>query len=490
MPRVASYEVVTPTSLSPDERAALADALFEAVGEIFDTDKPTTTRLMIEPKSQRTRILLSKNEEGKVVGVFALHFFERTLRGEPVTILRVQSGLLRAYRGKGSNLPWALREVTRYALSHRDRALYGMGLMIHPSSYLFVHRYADEYWPKPDVPVPPETLAFMIELADEFHMKAVDPERPLLRASTLKTRETEAERDYWRRCEKPAARFYVSMNPRYAERRGLLVLGRFSVPQLAKVVARFAREKVDLAVEGALATAQRLPLGRQLLGPPEVRRRLKSAALFAGLDEASMDALIAGAEVVSLPTATYLFREGDEGEDLYVVARGAVSVMAAGPDGETMIDQLGAGALFGEIAMLAGGRRSASIRTAVPSILVRIRRAALRALMAGNASVEEAIWGAFAARVFEDHLRVSGGAPALDRAERAAWIQSGRHEDLAPAATAGGADDAFVMVLSGAVVIEQDGSTLSAQAPIVLEGGARARLRAKTAARVVHVPAR
>jgi hypothetical protein len=155
-----------------------------------------------------------------------------------------------------------------------------------------------------------------------------------------------------------------------------------------------------------------------------------------------------------------------------------------------MIDQLGAGALFGEIAMLAGGRRSASIRTAVPSILVRIRRAALRARMAANASIEEAIWGAFAARVFEDHLRVSGGAPALDRAERAAWIRSGRHEELAPAAPADGAGDAFLLVLSGAVVVEQDGSTMSAQAPIVLEGGARAGLRAKTAARVVHVPAR
>jgi hypothetical protein len=517
MPRVASHEAVTPTRMSPDERSALADALFEAVGEVFDTDKATAKRLMIEPKSQLTRILLSKSEEGRVVGIFALHFFERNLRGVPVTILRVQSGMLRAYRGRSADMTWVLREVLGYTLANPGRALYGMGLMIHPSSYLFVARYAEAYWPKPDEPVPPEMLDFMIELADEFNLKTVDPRQPLVRVSTLKTRETEAERDYWRQCDKPAARFYVSMNPAYSERRGLLVLGRLSVPLLAKVAARFAREKAERAVEGAIATAQRLPLGARLIGPSEVRKRLRGAALFAGLDDASLEALVAGAEVVSLPTSTYLFREGDEGQDLYLVARGAVCVVTTSPDGEAMIDQLGAGALFGEIAMLAGGRRSASIRTAIPSTLVRVRGAALRASMAANAAVGEAIWGALAARIFDDHLRASGvvreldhdggaplgvprsgpGGPAppapappnpLDRAGRMAWIRRGRHEDLAPGASAGAEGDAFLMVLSGAVLIERGGPAMSAQAPIVLEADATVRVRAKTGARVVHVP--
>jgi len=488
MPRVASHEVVTPTRMSPDERYVLADALYEAVGEVFETDKATATRLMIEPKSQLTRILLSKDEQGRVVGLFALHFFERRLRGRPVTILRVQSGTLRAYRGRSANMSWVLREVLRYALARPGRALYGMGLMIHPSSYLFVARYAEVYWPKPDEVVPPEILGFMIELADEFGMRAADPRQPLVRASTLKTRETEAERNYWRQCDKPAARFYVAMNPAYAERRGLLVLGRLSVPILAKVAARFAREKADLALEGALATAQRLPLGARLLGLPAVRKRLRGAALFAGLDEAGLDALAAGAEVLSLPTATYLFREGDLGEDLYLVAHGAVCVMKASPEGEVMIDQLGVGAVFGEIAMLTGGRRSASIRTAIPSTLVRIRRVALRALMAENPRVDAAIWGAFAARIIDDHVRASGGAPELGRADRMAWIQRGRHEDLAPGAGSRAEGDALLAVLSGAVLVARGGAEASAQAPVVLEADAHLRLRAETAARVVHIP--
>jgi hypothetical protein len=401
----------------------------------------------------------------------------------------VQTGKLRAYRGGSGELPWALREVLAYTLSRPGRPLYGLGLIIHPSSYLFVHRYASAYWPKPGEPVPPDILDLMIALADEFNMKTVDPAQPLVRASTLKTHETEAERSYWRRCEKPAARFYVSMNPDYADRRGLLVLGRYSAGEVAKVAARFARDKAERAIEGALATAQRLPLGAQLLGPPAVRKRLRAAALFAGLDEASLTALVRAAEVVSLPTATYLFREGDEGEDVYLVARGAVCVMAATPDGEEMIDQLGAGAVFGEIAMLAGGRRSASIRTAIPSTLVRIRRAALRALMAENAGVNEAIWAAFAARILDDHLRADGAA-GLGREGRMAWIRRGRHEDLAAGAVTGAEGDSLVGVLSGAVLIERDDLALSAQAPIVLEGGAGVRLRAKTAARVVHLPPR
>lgn len=488
VPRVASHEAVSPTRMTAVERSALADALFEAVGEVFDTDNETAKRLMIEPNSQLTHILLAKSEEGRVVGLCAVHFFERQFRGAPVTILRVQSGMLHAYRGRSIDIPWFLRVVLKYTLTNPRRTLYFLGLVIHPSSYLLIARLGSAYWPKPNVPVPPEMLAFMIELADEFGMQVVDPGQPLLRRSTLRTRETEAERSYWRQCDKPAARFFVSMNPDYGERHGLLFLSRVSVPLIVSAAGRFALGKAERSLEGALATTLRVPLAARLIGASAVRKHLRSTDLFAGLADADLEALVAVAELVSLPASTYLFHEGDEGEDLYVITRGAACVVTTASDGETMIDQLGAGVLLGEVAMLSGGRRSASIRTAIASTLVRIRGVALRALMVENAGFGATVWGVFAARIFDDHLRVSGATQGLDRAGRTAWIRRGRHEELGPDASVDVEGDVFVLVLSGVVLIDRGGEAMSAQAPIVVELDASTRIRANTAARVVHVP--
>jgi len=48
---------------------------------------------------------------------------------------------------------------------------------------------------------------------------------------------------------------------------------------------------------------------------------------------------------------------------------------------EKAVDELGSGAVFGEMALLARARRSASIRTATASTRVRMPRAVLQPLL-------------------------------------------------------------------------------------------------------------
>ena len=168
-----------------------------------------------------------------------------------------------------------------------------------------------------------------------------------------------------------------------------------------------------------------------------------------------------------------------------------------------MIDQLGAGALFGEIAVLAGGRRKASVRTVIPTTLVRIPGAELRAAMQrapvgdakqgdaklGDAKLGDAIWEVFAARIFDDHLRAAGLGRELGRGERLAWVGRGRHSEVEAGAEVDGSGAAFLIVVHGDVWIEQAGTRLSAQAPVVIElGGPTTRIVATSRARVVHIP--
>lgn len=483
--RIVRSEAVVPATMSAAERDALADALLAVYAEIFaGATREFIVEGMVAPKSEFTTILLHRNAEDRIVGYFAIHFFERHFRGVPTIVVRSSVGMLRAYRGRNANIRWALGVLLKQRLRHPGKPMYGMGPMVHPSSYLQVARYVDVFWPRPDEPVPPDMLGFIVELADEFKMRQIDPSRPLLRAGSMPTRESDAERDYWRRCDKPAARFFVAMNPAYSQGDGIVTMFPITGSMLRGIASRIVRERAGRLVEGTLAAAQRLPLVERLLRPRAVRRQLQAAPLLAGLADGDLRRLAERATIVALPAGHTLFHAGDAGDEVYVVARGAVAVVA----GEEMLDQLGAGALFGEIAVLTGGRRKASVRAVIPTTLVKIPGEAVRAVMR-RGPLGDALGEMAAARLFDDHLRASGRHRQLGREARMTWARSGRLAELEPGARLRGTDAAFSIVLRGDVLIEQDGAQLSAQAPVVIAWTPSTVVVASTPARVLHVPA-
>jgi len=488
MPQIARSEVVVPKDMSSDERRALADELYAVHCEIFDgVDREAFAAYVIDSKAEQTKILLHRAADGAIVGYLAYHVFQRRLGGRPVQVIRAESGIRRAYRGRHSGVSWLVGQGLRL-FARSDRPTYLLSSLVHPSSYLMFARNLDRFWPRPDEPVPPDVLELMLELADDFHLDAVDPRQPLVRKVGWRTRDTEVEREYWRHCDKPAARFFVGTNPGYGDGHGLLTLAPVSQKVVLQMAGRIARAKLQASVDGALARVQHLPLARQLIGAGEARKRLASAAIFAGLAPAQREELARSAERLLLPAAQQLFRAGEPGEDLFLIARGAVYVLLDDDGEETVIDELDTGAIFGEIAMLSGGARTASIRTATPTTLVRIRRSALMAMMARDATLRDAVWHAFAARVFDDNLRASGLHPELGRAARQAWIRRGVHEDLRPGQVVTAGDEAFLFVLSGAAHVHHGPTWMAVQAPSVLAVTGPLRLEAKRPVRLVRVP--
>jgi Cyclic nucleotide-binding domain len=302
------------------------------------------------------------------------------------------------------------------------------------------------------------------------------------------TRETDVERRYWRHCDRPHARYFTSQNPGYVRGHGLVTMIPFDPRGVAEIARRFLASKMEVAADMARVAVQRLPIGAQLLRPLEVGKLLRSVPLFAGLSGESAAAVTASADVVALRPGTYLFREGDAGHDMYLLARGAVFVLSGPPGDEIVIDELDRGAVFGEIAMLSGSTRTASIRTATPCTLVRIGRDVLLSLMKKEPELREAIWRAFGARVFNDFLRASGRYEDLDRDARTAWVARGEHLELGPNEARTFEGQAFVLALSGTVNVEQDGRRSMAQCPLMLEGSSPLLLAAHTPARLIVIP--
>ncbi len=99
--------------------------------------------------------------------------------------------------------------------------------------------------------------------------------------------------------------------------------------------------------------------------------------LFAYCTEPELLAIAGCTRPVKLPPGALVFRQGDAGQELYLVVAGQLTVEK---DGEA-IAALGPGSNFGEMALLDEPRRSASVRVAEDAELLVIHREAFFRLL-------------------------------------------------------------------------------------------------------------
>jgi hypothetical protein len=147
-------------------------------------------------------------------------------------------------------------------------------------------------------------------------------------------------------------------------------------------VAGTAALRPPAPLDGWLEKCSKLDRGELALGDPmagvlDKVLLLRDVPLFHGLsgEELYPVAEIATLEAVEL--GAIVVSQGDASDDLYVVAEGEVAVIK---DGET-IGEMGAGKAFGELGVLDGAPRAATIRAKVACRLLRIPRVELEGLL-------------------------------------------------------------------------------------------------------------
>ena len=91
---------------------------------------------------------------------------------------------------------------------------------------------------------------------------------------------------------------------------------------------------------------------------------LKSVEIFSGLSDVELAALEESSIRRSYPKNTVIINENDVADSLYVIESGKVKVYCSDKNGkEFIMNTLGGGDYFGELALLDDDRRSASVRT-------------------------------------------------------------------------------------------------------------------------------
>ena len=100
---------------------------------------------------------------------------------------------------------------------------------------------------------------------------------------------------------------------------------------------------------------------------------LSQLDLLAGADRRTLERLAAVAEEVVMPAGQVLIREGDAADALWILADGELSVQASGDGPEPReLPPVTAPGYVGELGLLHGIPRTASVWTRVPSTLLRI----------------------------------------------------------------------------------------------------------------------
>ncbi|EPX58624.1 hypothetical protein D187_003822 [Cystobacter fuscus DSM 2262] len=485
MSRITSTDVIRPHTLSAEERRQLTDDLYAVHQEIFDgVDREAFARYVVESKAEHTWILVHKNEAGAIVGYFAMHLFEKQLGGESLAVFRAEAGSLRAYRGGNVNARFILARLGRYMLEHPGRRVFYLGSLVHPSSYSLLTKYFGEVWPRREQETPPEFLSLMSSLASEFGQEMVDSTRPLIRRVGWRTRESEMEREYWKHCDKPAARYFLEANPGYGQGHGLVTVVPITPSNLLSVALSRLEQRLRQPLEKLAARVQRTWLGARVRSAQMVQS-LRRVPFLAHLDETTLRRIAARAERHVLPAGQYVFQAGNASDELYLLERGAVYVLAPTAQGEVLVDELGGGTVFGESALLTGERRSASIRTATTSTVVRIPRSALLPLLEADGRLREGMWKMFAERRFDDLVRGFERYGFLGRKDRLGLFQHGEHRELAPGEVQALEEGSQLFVLSGAVDFEHEGLRVSQRGSTLLEARRPLQVEAREATRFV-----
>jgi len=94
------------------------------------------------------------------------------------------------------------------------------------------------------------------------------------------------------------------------------------------------------------------------------------------LDAEQIDCLARSGQLHELPAGALIVREGDPGDSLYIVLTGTLEVSRMEANGQPrVVGRLLPGEVFGEMSLLTGAPRSATVAAASPVTLVEIRKA-------------------------------------------------------------------------------------------------------------------
>jgi cGMP-dependent protein kinase 2 len=137
---------------------------------------------------------------------------------------------------------------------------------------------------------------------------------------------------------------------------------------------------VEVSRTAALKLQAQVPAARRAITRISVERQLLQ--LFgSGLTPEDLAEVLDSAEVTPVRAGQTIINEGEEGEDIFVIRVGSMIVEKMIGGKPVFLSYLPAGSYVGEMGLIGGGRRTATVRAAIKSEVIKLHGEAFRRLM-------------------------------------------------------------------------------------------------------------
>jgi len=135
---------------------------------------------------------------------------------------------------------------------------------------------------------------------------------------------------------------------------------------------------------------------------------LRRVPLFSELEQGELERISRVAVPRSFPAGTRVFHEGDRSDACYIVGSGSFRVTREHPDGRAItLATLGPGDIFGELAMLDGEVRSASVEALADGELLALPALDVKGLLDRNPEIAIKLVFALVRRLRAANERIS-----------------------------------------------------------------------------------
>lgn len=219
---------------------------------------------------------------------------------------------------------------------------------------------------------------------------------------------------------------------------------------------------------------------------PETADLCRNAPMFAGLPDNVLDRLAVLTEERVYQPGEALFSQGDPPQYMYFVARGAASVIIESDGAEEVLAVVGSGEMIGEMGVLMGADRNATVRAVTTLTVGQVSREGLHELMDMSPELSGRVWQELALRVFDNHCRDTADFSDLSREDRLAWFGKGQVSEAGAGDQVSG-EAGLVFVAKGALRSNTGAHHL---APCLVPAGEDDAFEATDHCLVVHLPVR
>ncbi|MGE0785643.1 MAG: cyclic nucleotide-binding domain-containing protein [Sandaracinaceae bacterium] len=122
----------------------------------------------------------------------------------------------------------------------------------------------------------------------------------------------------------------------------------------------------------------------------DIAEIVATSHLFKSLDDQGRGHLIESGYVIAYDEGETIMQQGEEGSTMYLVMRGKVAVETTrGEKGSIHLAELGRGACIGEVSVLTGSARTASVRAIEPTQLLAFEAHRIQRVIDAHPRVRE-----------------------------------------------------------------------------------------------------